>query len=84
MYQDPALKKLHMRSWRRGMKEMDLIFGNFADMGLTALNAAQLAQYEALLGENDQEIYAWFCGFEPTPVAHQAILSHIKSTSSVK
>lgn len=53
------LKRLHMRSWRRGMKEMDLILGGFADRRLAGLNADQLAQYEALLAENDQDLYRW-------------------------
>lgn len=32
------LRRLKMRSWRRGMKEMDLILGHFADEVLTGLS----------------------------------------------
>ncbi|MDO5648952.1 succinate dehydrogenase assembly factor 2 [Paracoccus sp. (in: a-proteobacteria)] len=53
------LKRLHMRSWRRGMKEMDLILGRFADDHLANLDAETLAIYEELLTENDQDLYLW-------------------------
>lgn len=53
------LKRLHMRSWRRGMKEMDLILGRFADDRLASLPAGDLDLYERLLSENDQDLYLW-------------------------
>lgn len=53
------LKRLHMRSWRRGMKEMDLILGHFSDDHLTDLSADDLDLYERMLGENDQDLYLW-------------------------
>ena len=53
------LKRLRMRSWRRGTREMDLILGPFADLCLSALPGPMLTQYEALLDENDQDLYAW-------------------------
>lgn len=53
------LRRLKMRSWRRGMKEMDLILGHFADSQLTVLEPAQLDAYEHVLTENDQDLYRW-------------------------
>ncbi|WCR09974.1 succinate dehydrogenase assembly factor 2 [Paracoccus stylophorae] len=53
------LRRLRMRSWRRGMKEMDLILGPFADGPLADLSEDELAVYEALLSENDQDLYLW-------------------------
>lgn len=53
------LRRLKMRSWRRGMKEMDLILGHFSDGPLRDLNEADLAVYDALLAENDQDLYLW-------------------------
>ncbi|RCW83390.1 antitoxin CptB [Paracoccus lutimaris] len=41
------------------MKEMDLILGPFADHELESLNDSDLDQYEALLEENDQDLYPW-------------------------
>lgn len=53
------LRRLRMRSWRRGTKEMDLLLGPYADARLVALNAAELDLYEELLNENDQDLYLW-------------------------
>ncbi len=53
------LKRLRMRSWRRGIKEMDLILGPFADQALASLDADTLDIYEALLAENDHDLYQW-------------------------
>lgn len=53
------LKRLRMRSWRRGMKEMDLILGAYADGPLADLSGELLDLYEAMLNENDQDLYIW-------------------------
>ena len=53
------LKRLKMRSWRRGIKEMDLILGPWADEKVAGLAPEALDIYEALLGENDHDLYQW-------------------------
>ncbi|TVQ57696.1 MAG: succinate dehydrogenase assembly factor 2 [Rhodobacteraceae bacterium] len=62
---DSRLKKLRIRSWRRGTKEMDLLLGPYADEALAALDGAALDAYERLLEENDQDLYAWISGQAP-------------------
>jgi antitoxin CptB len=59
---EARLRKLRMRSWRRGTKEMDLILGPWADAHLAGLAPAALDIYEALLEENDQDLYYWVAG----------------------
>ena len=59
---DARLKRLSMRSWRRGTKEMDLILGPFADAHLAGLDAPSLDLYDALLAENDQDLIGWMLG----------------------
>ncbi len=61
------LKKLRLRSWRRGTKEMDLILGHFADTVISSLTPAELDAHEALMAENDQDLYQWVTGQVPTP-----------------
>jgi antitoxin CptB len=68
-------RRLRLRSWRRGIREMDLILGGFADARLSGLSEAELAQYDALLSENDQDLYAWVSGREEVPEGHAAILA---------
>ncbi len=60
-------KRLLFRAQRRGFKEVDLIFGAYADLHLAALDEAGLDQFEALLTAPDQEVYGWLRGAEPTP-----------------
>lgn len=64
------LRRVGMRSWRRGMKEMDLILGRFADARLAELGAEELDAYEALLDENDQDLYRWISGSAAPPAQH--------------
>ena len=60
-------KRLLFRAQRRGFKEVDLIFGAYADLNLAALDEAGLDQFEALLTAPDQEVYAWLRGAHPVP-----------------
>lgn len=69
------LKRLRMRSWRRGIKEMDIILGGFADARLDSLIPAELDAYEEMLSENDQDLYKWVSGTLPMPAAHASILT---------
>ena len=55
-------KRLKMRSMRRGIKEMDLILKNFADLKLSSMSEAELENFENLLLENDQDLYQWSTG----------------------
>ena len=73
------LRRLRMRSWRRGIKEMDLILGSFADRQLADLSDADIALYDALLSENDQELYAWVTGQETPPDRFAPMVSIIST-----
>lgn len=74
---EARLKMLRMRSWRRGMKEMDLILGPFSDTGLADLDPDTLNLYERMLGENDQDLYLWVTGAQAAPDQFAALLTHI-------
>lgn len=73
------LKRLRMRSWRRGTKEMDLILGPFADASLEALPEPVLDAFEALLSESDQDLYLWVSGADEAPAAHRDLLLRIRA-----
>ena len=60
-------KRLLFRAQRRGFKEVDLIFGAYAEAELGRLDAAALDQFEALLTAPDQDVYAWLRGAAPVP-----------------
>lgn len=81
--EEARLKRLRMRSWRRGMKEMDLILGPFADAGLAALTPAELDAYERLMEENDQDLYLWVTGAAEAPADHLPMLQTIRASIAV-
>lgn len=64
---DARRRKLLFRSWHRGMREMDLILGAFADARIDALTDAELDQYERLLDISDTVLLPWATGLEPIP-----------------
>lgn len=74
---EARLKRMAMRSWRRGTKEMDLVLGPFADAHLAGLTEAELVTYDALLAENDQDLMAWILGQSAPPAALASLLARI-------
>src|SRR6266576_2369714 len=52
-------KRLLFRAQRRGFKEVDLIFGAYAQESLAGLDQAGLDHFEALLTAPDQDVYDW-------------------------
>lgn len=63
------LKRLSYRAWHRGMKEMDLILGQFADTRLSALSQAALLEFETILNCSDVDLYRWITGAAVIPDA---------------
>ena len=59
---EARLKRMKIRSWRRGTKEMDLILGPYADAELAGMDDDALDFFDALLLENDQDLYRWVSG----------------------
>ena len=60
-------KRLLFQSWHRGMKEMDLVLGKFAERYLAEFTSAQLDTYESLLAEEDADLWIWLTGRTPVP-----------------
>lgn len=77
---DTRLKRLYMRSWRRGMKEMDLVLGQFADQELKKLSDEDLDQFETILDLPDQELYTWVTGAVSEPPQHADIMNKIRNS----
>ena len=60
-------KRLYFRSWHRGIKEADILLGNFADKHINSLTEAQLDCYEDLILEQDVDIISWIIGNSEPP-----------------
>ena len=74
---EARLKRLRMRAWRRGTKEMDLVMGPYADARLAGMDEATLAAFDALQAENDQDLMQWVLGQVPPPAAHAALVADL-------
>ncbi len=73
-------RKLLFRAWRRGVREIDLIVGRFADVHIGTLDAAALDDFERLIEAPNAELYAWVAGGEPPPVGYDtAVLAKLKA-----
>ncbi|GGC18404.1 succinate dehydrogenase assembly factor 2 [Marivita lacus] len=75
------LKRLSMRSMRRGIKEMDLILARYAELRLEEFDDATLDRYDALLSENDQDLYQWVSGQKPAPDGLRDMILDISSVA---
>ena len=64
---DPRQRRIQFRSWHRGMREMDLIFGRFADAEITGLCKSELDDYERLLEAPDRDVFSWLTFEAETP-----------------
>ena len=74
---EARIKRLMMRSMRRGIKEMDLILHDFARRHLTTMTAAEIAAYDALLEENDHDLYHWVSGQGAAPARFAVLVARI-------
>lgn len=74
---DVRVKRLGMRSMRRGIKEMNIILHRYASDRLTQMDDGELDLYEALLGENDQDLYQWVSGQQEPPEHLAEVIQHI-------
>ena len=61
------IRRLVYRASYTGMKETDLLLGQFAKKHLTLLTDEQLDLFEALLDAGDPSIFAWVRGDEEVP-----------------
>lgn len=76
---EARLKRLKIRCWRRGTKEMDMLFGPYADRGLADLSDAELDAFEVLMEENDQDLYLWISGAESEPAQHLPAIERLRT-----
>ena len=72
-----ARRRMAMRAWRRGTREMDLILGPWADARLEVMDGATLALFDALLDENDQDLLPWVLGQHPAPERFAGLVARI-------
>jgi antitoxin CptB len=79
---DERRRRLLFRSWHRGIREMDMVYGRFADAQIAALSEGELDDYEKLLELRDQQVFDWVFGAKPleaeydTPLFRRLLAFH--------
>lgn len=76
------LKRLTMRSMRRGIKEMDILLMRYAEARLEQMDDAQLDTYESLLHENDQDLYQWVSDQAEAPARFAPLVDDIRAVAA--
>ena len=64
---DPRRRRILFRAWHRGIREMDLILGQFAEAELATLSDAELDEFETIMREEDNDLVRWITGEQPLP-----------------
>ncbi len=64
-------KRLRYHSWHRGTKELDLVLGQFGEKYLPTMSENDIDLFEAIINENEHDIYAWLAGRKPVPAQHE-------------
>ena len=77
---DARRKKLIFQSQHCGIKENDILLGQFAVDYIKELSDQQLDLFASLLTENDHDIYGWITGHKPLPprIDHEVMAALIK------
>ena len=71
---DARRRRLLFHAWHRGMREVDLITGRFADAHIGTLSEAEVDDFERLMDVPEPELLAWVMGIEATPAIHDTAL----------
>jgi len=79
---DARRKRARIRAWRRGIKEMDLILGGHADVELQNMDASELALFEAILAENDHDLFQWVTGQGTPPARYAPLMSALSKRAA--
>jgi len=61
------LKRLKYRANHRGIKEMDIVIGRFANEMIEGLSDENLDLFEELMAEHDRDLIIWFTGEQEFP-----------------
>jgi antitoxin CptB len=71
---DARRRRLLFRAWHRGMREVDLITGRFADAHILTLSEAEVDDFERLMDVPEPHLLAWVMGSVETPAAYDTAL----------
>jgi antitoxin CptB len=71
-------KEIAFRGSRRGIKELDIILGDFIAKNLEKLTETELETLKNILLETDLDLLLWFTEEVEHPYKNDALFKHIK------
>jgi antitoxin CptB len=71
---DQRRRRLLFRAWHRGMREVDLITGRFADAHIGSLSEAEVDEFERLMDVPEPDLLNWVMGAADTPAEYDTTL----------
>ena len=71
---DERRRRLLFRAWHRGMREVDLITGRFADAYLASLSEAEVGAFERLMDVPEPDLLNWVMGTAAIPKDYDTAL----------
>jgi antitoxin CptB len=73
---DPRRRRALYRASHRGTKEMDFIFGRFAEAEIAGLTETELDLLERLIEAPDTDLYEWVTGRAEAPPEYDTQMLH--------
>jgi antitoxin CptB len=71
---DERRRRLLFRAWHRGMREVDLITGRFADAYIGSLSEVEVGEFERLMDVPEPDLLNWVMGATETPKDYDTAL----------
>lgn len=71
---DPRRRRILFRCWHRGIREMDLMLGQFCEAHISELSDEELDELERIMVEEDNDLVRYITGAEPVPAHLQTPL----------
>ena len=79
---EPGLDEMERLHWqcRRGMLELDELFGRFLDTGYGKLQPEDKSLFIELLREPDPDLYQWLLVDRRYPARYESLIAKIKGS----
>ena len=80
---DPRRRRILFRAWHRGIREMDLLMGRFADAEIATMPEPDLDEFERLIEVPDRDLFRWITGEDEAPSNYDtAVFRRLKAFHS--
>ena len=64
---DVRRRRILFRAWHRGIREMDILMGRFADAEIGTMGEDDLEDFERLVEVPDPDLFGWLTGGDAAP-----------------